>query len=112
MNNDSVNFSLLKITRSGRAVKPRMATWTGQRIMYNVHGSPIKAIGITTDSIYSTSASDAVKIFIDLNYFRVKLKGKLLIGNTFGPRSLIKKCGMNYPCIPVLDLIFGTYKFC
>ncbi|VDK87267.1 unnamed protein product [Litomosoides sigmodontis] len=56
---DSVNLSQLKITRSGRAVKPRLATWTGQRIMYNVHGSPIKAIGITTDSIYSTSASDS-----------------------------------------------------
>ncbi|CAG9531725.1 unnamed protein product [Cercopithifilaria johnstoni] len=56
---DSVNLSLLKTTRSGRAIKPRMATWTGQRIMYSVRGSPIKAIGITTDSIYSTSASDS-----------------------------------------------------
>uniref|UniRef100_A0AAF5PMV3 Myb-like domain-containing protein n=2 Tax=Wuchereria bancrofti TaxID=6293 RepID=A0AAF5PMV3_WUCBA len=56
---DSVDLSVLKTTRSGRAVKPRLATWTGQRIVYNVHGSPIKTIGITTDSIYSTSASDS-----------------------------------------------------
>ncbi|MCP9263372.1 hypothetical protein DINM_006698 [Dirofilaria immitis] len=53
----SPNHSLLK-SRSGRTIKPRLATWTGQRIVYNIHGSPIKAIGITTDSIYSTSASD------------------------------------------------------
>ncbi|KAK6114042.1 SANTA (SANT Associated) family protein [Brugia pahangi] len=56
---DSANLSVLKTTRSGRVVKPRLATWTGQRIVYNVHGSPIKTIGITTDSIYSTSASDS-----------------------------------------------------
>uniref|UniRef100_A0A0R3S0J0 Myb-like domain-containing protein n=1 Tax=Elaeophora elaphi TaxID=1147741 RepID=A0A0R3S0J0_9BILA len=56
---NSMDISLLKTTRSGRAIKPRLATWTGQRIMYNVHGSPIKAIGITTDSVYSTSASDS-----------------------------------------------------
>uniref|UniRef100_A0A915PU32 Myb-like domain-containing protein n=1 Tax=Setaria digitata TaxID=48799 RepID=A0A915PU32_9BILA len=55
---NSVDLSLLKTTRSGRAVKPRLATWTGQRIVYNVHGSPVKTIGITTDSIYSTSTSD------------------------------------------------------
>ncbi|KAL3990992.1 SANTA (SANT Associated) family protein [Acanthocheilonema viteae] len=55
---DSLNLSVLKTTRSGRTIKPRLATWTGQRIMYNVHGSPIKAVGITTDSIYSTSVSD------------------------------------------------------
>ncbi|VDO38292.1 unnamed protein product [Onchocerca flexuosa] len=55
---DSPNFSTLKTSRSGRTIKPRLATWTGQRIVYNVHGSPIKTVGIITDSIYSTSASD------------------------------------------------------
>ncbi|EFO26068.2 hypothetical protein LOAG_02419 [Loa loa] len=55
---NSADLLLLKTTRSGRAIKPRLATWTGQRIVYNVHGSPIKAVGITTDSIYSTSTSD------------------------------------------------------
>ncbi|VDK86947.1 unnamed protein product, partial [Onchocerca ochengi] len=55
---DCPNLSLLKTSRSGRTIKPRLATWTGQRIVYNVHGSPIKTVGIITDSIYSTSASD------------------------------------------------------
>lgn len=48
----------VRVSRSGRVVKPPMASWAGQRIVYNVNGSPVKAAGIITESMMSRAATD------------------------------------------------------
>uniref|UniRef100_A0A915B3H0 SANTA domain-containing protein n=3 Tax=Parascaris univalens TaxID=6257 RepID=A0A915B3H0_PARUN len=43
--------SMVRTSRSGRVVKRPLARWAGERIVYDVNGEPVKAVGITTESM-------------------------------------------------------------
>ncbi|VDN07604.1 unnamed protein product, partial [Thelazia callipaeda] len=49
-----LELSLLITTRSGRFVKPRMETWSGERLVYNIRGSPIRKIQrVSSNSLHT-----------------------------------------------------------
>ncbi|MFH4977466.1 hypothetical protein AB6A40_004175 [Gnathostoma spinigerum] len=49
----------IAVSRSGRVIKPPMATWANQRIVYNAYGEAIKAEGLITKSTTSSNTFNA-----------------------------------------------------
>uniref|UniRef100_A0A0N5A7V6 Myb-like domain-containing protein n=1 Tax=Syphacia muris TaxID=451379 RepID=A0A0N5A7V6_9BILA len=56
---DDVNDAF-HISRSGRIIKPRLASWVGHRISYSINSSPLKAIGVLNGSISSSSENNSL----------------------------------------------------
>jgi hypothetical protein len=46
----------VSLSRSGRVVKPPLANWAGQRIVYDLDGNPVEVHDIKTKTIFTEDA--------------------------------------------------------
>lgn len=82
----------MRISRSGRVIKPRLAFWLGERIVYDCYGTPIKTENVITDT---ESFGSAVSLWF--NAQTVAFYGSVMItSNRVFSSNICKSSGTSH----------------